>query len=91
MYAINLNAIFIALFYFTALPVLIPIVFFSLTVNFFVEKFMIIKNYSKSNYLDEKIDISFFYIQSCFRYAESCYNSSYNLRFLDYKQSLYFS
>ena len=81
----------VQIFYFTALPVLIPIVFLSLTINFFVEKFMIIKNYSKSNYLDEKIDISIFFIISCFRYAENCFNSSYNLRFLDYKQSLYFS
>ena len=55
-YAINLNAVFIALFYFTALPVLLPIVMLSLLTNYLVEKYMIIKYYSKSNYLGEKID-----------------------------------
>jgi len=48
-YAICLNAIFICLFYFTALPVLIPIVMFTLIFNYLIEKYLIIKNYSKCN------------------------------------------
>jgi hypothetical protein len=64
-YAELMTIIFVTSFYFTGLPILLPIVFFSFFTKYFIEKFLICNFYSKI-YLDSKINTSMF---SYFKYA----------------------
>ena len=55
-YGSTLNIIFISFFYFTGMPVLVIFTFIHFFLTFIIEKKLIISHYSKSLYIDEKVN-----------------------------------
>ena len=64
-----MTILFIASFYFSGMPIFVPIVFVAFFFKYFIEKFIICYSYSKI-YLNPKINTSKILIQVMFGYIQ---------------------
>jgi hypothetical protein len=55
-YSLTMVALYMALLYSPGLPVLYIFTMVTFTLNFFVEKYLILNEYTKGQYMDEKIN-----------------------------------